>query len=35
MVKETSCGAIVYKIKNDNPIFVLVKTVQGNKWGFP
>ncbi|MDR0724283.1 MAG: NUDIX domain-containing protein [Endomicrobium sp.] len=35
MVRETSCGAIVYKIKYNNPVFVLVKTVQGNRWGFP
>ncbi|MDR1418326.1 MAG: NUDIX domain-containing protein [Endomicrobium sp.] len=35
MVKETSCGAIVYKIENNNPLFVLVKTIQCNRWGFP
>ncbi|MDR1522556.1 MAG: NUDIX domain-containing protein [Endomicrobium sp.] len=35
MVKETSCGAIVYKIKSASPVFLLVKSVKGNRWGLP
>jgi 8-oxo-dGTP pyrophosphatase MutT (NUDIX family) len=35
MVKETSCGAVVYKIENANPVFLLVKSVKSGKWGLP
>ncbi|MDR3124453.1 MAG: NUDIX domain-containing protein [Endomicrobium sp.] len=35
MVKETSCGAVIYKIENANPVFLLVKSVKSSNWGLP
>jgi 8-oxo-dGTP pyrophosphatase MutT (NUDIX family) len=35
MVKETSCGAVIYKIENANPIFLLVKSAKSGNWGLP
>jgi 8-oxo-dGTP pyrophosphatase MutT (NUDIX family) len=35
MFKEFSCGAVVYKIQNNSPIFLLVNSRQNKKWGFP
>ena len=35
MLKEFSCGAVIYKIQNDNPVFLLVNSKRNGKWGFP
>ncbi|MDR2395864.1 MAG: NUDIX domain-containing protein [Endomicrobium sp.] len=36
MLKETSCGAVVYKmLQNGSPAFLLVNSKRNNKWGFP
>jgi 8-oxo-dGTP pyrophosphatase MutT (NUDIX family) len=35
MFKEFSCGAVVYKIQNANPVFLLVSSKQNGRWGFP
>lgn len=36
MLKETSCGAVVYKMTQDGiPIFLLVNSKRSNRWGFP
>ncbi|MDR0820160.1 MAG: NUDIX domain-containing protein [Endomicrobium sp.] len=35
MLKEFSCGAVIYKMKNDNPLFLLVNSKQSGTWGFP
>jgi 8-oxo-dGTP pyrophosphatase MutT (NUDIX family) len=36
MLKETSCGAVVYKmLQNGNLAFLLVNSKRNNKWGFP
>jgi 8-oxo-dGTP pyrophosphatase MutT (NUDIX family) len=36
MLKETSCGAVVYKMTQDGvPIFLLVNSRRSNRWGFP
>ncbi|GHT49696.1 NUDIX hydrolase [Endomicrobiia bacterium] len=34
MLKEFSCGAVIYKIENDNPVFLLVRSKRNGKWGF-
>ena len=35
MLKEFSCGAVIYKMKNDNPLFLLVNSKRNITWGFP
>ncbi|OEG70906.1 hypothetical protein ATZ36_00480 [Candidatus Endomicrobiellum trichonymphae] len=35
MLKEFSCGAVIYKMKNDNPLFLLVNSKRSGIWGFP
>jgi 8-oxo-dGTP pyrophosphatase MutT (NUDIX family) len=35
MLKEFSCGAVIYKMKNDNPLFLLVNSKRSGTWGFP
>lgn len=36
MLKETSCGAVVYKMTQDGvPIFLLVNSKRSGRWGFP
>jgi 8-oxo-dGTP pyrophosphatase MutT (NUDIX family) len=36
MFKETSCGAVVYKMTQDMvPIFLLVNSKRSDRWGFP
>jgi 8-oxo-dGTP pyrophosphatase MutT (NUDIX family) len=36
MLKETSCGAVVYKMtQNGVPIFLLVNSKRSDRWGFP
>jgi 8-oxo-dGTP pyrophosphatase MutT (NUDIX family) len=35
MPKEFSCGAVIYKIKNDNPLFLFVSSKRNRIWGFP
>ncbi|GHT04466.1 NUDIX hydrolase [Endomicrobiia bacterium] len=35
MLKEFSCGAVLYKMKNDNPLFLLVNSKRSRMWGFP
>ena len=37
MLKETSCGAVVYRMTQDGgvPIFLLVNSKRSNRWGFP
>jgi hypothetical protein len=34
MLKEFSCGAVIYKMKNNNPVFLLVLSKISEKWGF-
>ncbi|MDR2427158.1 MAG: NUDIX domain-containing protein [Endomicrobium sp.] len=35
MLKEYSYGAVIYKIENEEPLFLLVKSKRSDKWGFP
>jgi 8-oxo-dGTP pyrophosphatase MutT (NUDIX family) len=35
MFKEFSCGAVIYKMKNNNPLFLLVNSKRSKIWGFP
>jgi 8-oxo-dGTP pyrophosphatase MutT (NUDIX family) len=35
VLKEFSYGAIIYKINNSNPEFLLVKSKRSKRWGFP
>jgi 8-oxo-dGTP pyrophosphatase MutT (NUDIX family) len=36
MLKEISCGAVVYKMtQNGVPIFLLVNSKRSDRWGFP
>ncbi|MDR2676480.1 MAG: NUDIX domain-containing protein [Endomicrobium sp.] len=35
MLKEFSCGAIVYKMINGSPVFLLVMSKVNKIWGFP
>jgi 8-oxo-dGTP pyrophosphatase MutT (NUDIX family) len=35
MFKEFSCGAVIFKMKNDNPLFLLVNSKRSGIWGFP
>ncbi|MDR0956407.1 MAG: NUDIX domain-containing protein [Endomicrobium sp.] len=35
MIKEFSCGSVIYKMQNDNPLFLLVNSRRNRKWGFP
>lgn len=35
MLKEFSCGAIIYKIVDKEPLFLLVYSKRNNEWGFP
>jgi 8-oxo-dGTP pyrophosphatase MutT (NUDIX family) len=35
MLKEFSCGAVIYKMKNDTPLFLLVNSKRSGIWGFP
>ncbi|MDR1122754.1 MAG: NUDIX domain-containing protein [Endomicrobium sp.] len=36
MLKEISCGAVVYKMTQGNvPIFLLVNSKRSDRWGFP
>ncbi|GMO65005.1 MAG: hypothetical protein Nk1A_1970 [Endomicrobiia bacterium] len=35
MFKEFSCGAIVYKMQNGEPVFLLVNSRRNKLWGFP
>jgi 8-oxo-dGTP pyrophosphatase MutT (NUDIX family) len=35
MLKEISCGAVVYKmLQDDSPVFLLVNSKRNSKWGF-
>jgi 8-oxo-dGTP pyrophosphatase MutT (NUDIX family) len=34
MLKEFSCGAVIYKMENNNPVFLLVLSKIREKWGF-
>jgi 8-oxo-dGTP pyrophosphatase MutT (NUDIX family) len=35
MLKETSCGAVIYKMQKESPLFLLVNSKRDNRWGFP
>ncbi|MDR2709062.1 MAG: NUDIX domain-containing protein [Elusimicrobiota bacterium] len=35
MREEFSCGAIVYRIENNKPLFILVYSKRNGHWGFP
>lgn len=35
MLVEISCGAVIYKIKKNNPMFLLVYSKRNKEWGFP
>ncbi|MDR3196164.1 MAG: NUDIX domain-containing protein [Endomicrobium sp.] len=35
MLKETSCGAVVYKMQKGAPVFLLVNSKRSAMWGFP
>lgn len=35
MLKEFSCGAVVYKIDCAGPLFLLVHSKRSGRWGFP
>ncbi|MDR3257092.1 MAG: NUDIX domain-containing protein [Endomicrobium sp.] len=35
MLKEFSCGAVIYKMQNDVPVFLLVNSKRNGRWGFP
>ncbi len=35
MLKEFSFGAVIYKMKNDIPLFLLVNSKRSGIWGFP
>jgi 8-oxo-dGTP pyrophosphatase MutT (NUDIX family) len=35
VLKEFSCGAVVYKMRNGIPVFLLVNSKRNRKWGFP
>ena len=35
MMKEYSYGAVVYKIDNNEPLFLLIKSKRSGRWGFP
>ncbi|MDR1474096.1 MAG: NUDIX domain-containing protein [Endomicrobium sp.] len=35
MLKETSCGAVIYKMQGESPLFLLVNSKRNNRWGFP
>ncbi|MDR1196405.1 MAG: NUDIX domain-containing protein [Endomicrobium sp.] len=35
MLKEYSYGAIIYKMEDGRPLFLLIKSKKHDKWGFP
>ncbi|MDR3253835.1 MAG: NUDIX domain-containing protein [Endomicrobium sp.] len=35
MLKEFSCGAVIYKIQNNSPVFLLVMSKRNGRWCFP
>ncbi|MCL2144959.1 MAG: NUDIX domain-containing protein [Endomicrobia bacterium] len=35
MLKEYSYGAVIYKIDNNGPLFLLIKSKRSGRWGFP
>lgn len=35
MLKEYSFGAVLYKIQNNEPLFLLIKSKRSERWGFP
>ncbi len=35
MKKEKSCGAVVYWLENNNPLYLLLKHKNGGHWSFP
>ncbi|AKL98294.1 bis(5'-nucleosyl)-tetraphosphatase [Endomicrobium proavitum] len=35
MLKEFSCGAVVYKVESGQPVFLLVFSKRNGNWGFP
>ena len=35
MLKEFSCGAVICKMENNSPLFLLVLSKISEKWGFP
>jgi 8-oxo-dGTP pyrophosphatase MutT (NUDIX family) len=35
MLREISCGAVVYRMKNNSPVFLLVNSKRNGRWGFP
>jgi tRNA nucleotidyltransferase (CCA-adding enzyme) len=35
VIKEFSCGAIIYKMQKDSPLFLLVNSKRNGRWGFP
>ncbi len=35
MLKEFSCGAVIYKTVNNKPVFLLVHSKRNGRWGFP
>ncbi|MDR1087063.1 MAG: NUDIX domain-containing protein [Endomicrobium sp.] len=35
MLKETSCGAVIYKMQEESPLFLLVNSKRNDRWGFP
>ncbi len=35
MLKEFSYGAVIYKMFNAEPVFLLVKSNRSGRWGFP
>jgi tRNA nucleotidyltransferase (CCA-adding enzyme) len=35
MLKEYSYGAVIYKIANSEPLFLLIKSKKSERWGFP
>jgi 8-oxo-dGTP pyrophosphatase MutT (NUDIX family) len=35
MLKEYSYGAVIFKMKGEEPLFLLVKSKRSERWGFP
>jgi 8-oxo-dGTP pyrophosphatase MutT (NUDIX family) len=35
LIKEISCGAIIYRVENDEPVFIIIHSKRNKEWGFP
>jgi 8-oxo-dGTP pyrophosphatase MutT (NUDIX family) len=35
VLREFSCGAVIYKMENNRPLFLLVRSKRNGMWGFP